>query len=247
VAIAQASRGLYSRSAAQVLARLRSAGPALRAPASSPATRAQAARLEQLAYAQLVAHPEWQPQVLPQLPADLREAADANVSAGTELAAMGGDPSERLPHWAVSAPAPAPQLMAYYHEAEAAFGVGWHYLAAINLVETAMGRIRGLSYAGAAGPMQFMPETWASFGLGDINNPRDSILAAGRYLKARGAPADMDKAIYSYNLDHHYVRAVKTYAARILTDPSAYTGYYNWQVYISTVAGPALLPEGWTN
>ncbi len=33
----------------------------------------------------------------------------------------------------------------------------WYYLAAINLIETRMGRIDGLSTAGAQGPMQFLP------------------------------------------------------------------------------------------
>ncbi len=54
-----------------------------------------------------------------------------------------------------------------------------------------MGRIRGLSVAGARGPMQFIPETWARWGRGDIDSPRDSILAAGRYLGVqRASPAD---------------------------------------------------------
>jgi hypothetical protein len=40
--------------------------------------------------------------------------------------------------------------------------------------------------AGAQGPMQFMPATWAIYGHGSIHRPRNAILAAGRFLAARG-------------------------------------------------------------
>ena len=60
-----------------------------------------------------------------------------------------GKPSDTLPAWQIVRPLPAEQLLAYYHEAEAATGVPWYYLASINLIETRMGRIHGLSTAGA--------------------------------------------------------------------------------------------------
>jgi membrane-bound lytic murein transglycosylase B len=94
--------------------------------------------------------------------------------------------------------------------------------------------------------MQFMPATWASYGHGDVNNPRDAILAAGRYLKAHGAPSDMNRAIYAYNPSGLYVRAVQLYAKQIFADPHAYLGYYNWQVYVQTTKGEVLLPEGFS-
>ena len=67
-------------------------------------------------------------------------------------------------------------------------------LAGIHLVETRMGRLRGTSPAGAKGPMQFIPETWARFGQGDIESNRDAIRAAARHLVAHGAPDRMRKA-----------------------------------------------------
>ena len=95
----------------------------------------------------------------------------------------------------------------------AAHRVPWTYLAAINLVETRMGRIRGTSTAGARGPMQFIPATWAAYGAGgDVNDPGDAILGAARLLKANGAPGDMAGALWHYNQSASYVRAVSAYA-----------------------------------
>jgi membrane-bound lytic murein transglycosylase B len=108
-----------------------------------------------------------------------------------------------------------------------------------------MGRIRGTSIAGAQGPMQFMPATWAMYGKGDINDTRDAILAAARYLRAGGAPNNMSRALYSYNPSDRYVRAVSTYAEVMVSDPDAYWRYYHWQVYFLTKNGDTLLPIGY--
>jgi membrane-bound lytic murein transglycosylase B len=120
--------------------------------------------------------------------------------------------------------------------------VPWQYLAAIHLVETRMGRIRGTSSAGARGPMQFLPATWRRYGGGgDIHATGDAVLAAARLLRAHGAPADMARALYAYNPSRRYVRAVTAYAEQMRADPRAFLGYYQWQVYY----GDTLLPEGY--
>ena len=83
-------------------------------------------------------------------------------------------------------------LLDAYRAAEAEFGIPWKYLAAINLVETGIGRIRGTSIAGAQGPMQFMPATWEAYGGGgDINDTHDAIRGAARYLAANNGANDI--------------------------------------------------------
>jgi transglycosylase-like protein with SLT domain len=200
--------------------------------------------LQQRAYRFLAARPEWQGAVLGALPGDLRGAATANLDATANLRAT-VVPGPNLPTaWRIVEPASMDDLAAYYREAEAAFGVPWSYLAAIHLVETRMGRIRGTSVAGAQGPMQFMPATWAAYGEGDVNADRDAIRAAARYLRANGAPGDMARALFRYNQSERYVRAVTEYAEVMRAEPDAYRGYYHWQVYYLTTQGDVLLPVG---
>ena len=217
---------------------------AIRNPITRAADLPALGQTQQQAYRTLVAHPEWDAEVLALVPQRLRAPVEANVAAGRDLAALTPAPpaGTPLPKWRIVAPDPADQLLALYTEAAtAAGGVPWQYLAAIHLVETRMGRIKGDSSAGAQGPMQFIPTTWAIYGRGgDITSNRDSIFAAARYLRATGAPSDMARALRAYNNSARYVRAVTAYAQQIEADERAYLGYHAWQVYY----GSQLLPEG---
>ncbi|WP_264006412.1 lytic transglycosylase domain-containing protein [Mycolicibacterium sphagni] len=217
---------------------------AIRDPATPEDALVAAARRQQVAYRAIGRHPEWDAVIRPRIPATLTEAYDRNVDARRQLAAM-AHVRDTLPAWRIVPPAPADELLGYYHEAEAATGVGWNYLAAINLVETRLGSIVGVSTAGADGPMQFLPSTFAGYGDGgDIRSPHDSIMAAGRYLAANGFSADPDHAIYRYNHADQYVAAVKDYAA-VLADPASFAGYYRWDVYAVTTDGDIVLPIGY--
>ncbi len=219
---------------------------AIRDPKVTGAQLSYLGHLQQLAYSRLADYPEWTNQVLAALPDEpTRDAVRGALEAGRQLRSMHGAIPTRLPDWKIVAPAPAEELVTYYKEAEQIFGVEWQYLAAIHLVETRMGRIRGLSSAGAQGPMQFMPPTWAAYGRGDVNDNHDAILAAARYLRASGAPGNMQKALYAYNHSLAYVYALIAYATVMKADPLAYRGYWGWQVYYPTVDGPILLPAGW--
>jgi membrane-bound lytic murein transglycosylase B len=227
--------------AGRLAAQLTMAETAIRDPATPASKLPALGRTQQRAYRALVRNPRLGAKVLAQLPPRLRRTVKANVLAGSELRKLNG-PAGRLPRWRIVAPAPAAQLLAAYRAAEAKLAVPWEYLAAIHLVETRLGRIRGTSSAGAQGPMQFLPSTWKRYGHGgNIHATRDAILAAARLLAANGAPADMAGALYAYNPSRRYVRAVSAYASQLRADQRAFLGYYHWQVFY----GDTLLPEGY--
>ena len=218
---------------------------ALRDPSTAEAALVAAARRQQAAYRAIGRHPEWDAIMRPRIPPSLIEVYDRNVDARRALTAM-TQARNTLPAWRIEPPAPADELLGYYHDAESVSGVGWNYLAAINLIETRFGSIDGVSTADAQGPMQFLPSTFAAYGEGgDINSPRDSIMAAGRYLAANGFANDREHAIYRYNHANEYVQAVNQYAAVLAADPAAFAGYYRWDVYCYTTAGDVLLPIGY--
>lgn len=232
---------------AAVAADLVAADRALRNPSAPEQVLAAAARRQQVAYRTLGAHPEWDAVARPQIPAALLEVYDRNIDARRQLMAL-TEPKSTMPPWRVVPPVPANELMAAYRAAEAASGVPWNYLAAINFVETGFGRINGVSDDAAQGPMQFLPSTFAAYGNGgDINSPRDAIMAAGRLLAANGFAANRDKAIWGYNHSDHYVRAVNDYAAVIGGDPAGFASYYRWDTYYRTTAGDLLLPIGYVS
>ncbi len=220
---------------------------ALRDASSSEAVLVAAARRQQAAYRALGRHPEWDPIVRPRIPPSLLEIYDRSVDARRHLTALSeGEAKDTLPAWRIDPPAPADVLLGYYREAEAATGVGWNYLAAINLVETGLDRIVGVSNAGAQGPMQFLPSTFAKYGDGgDILSTHDSIMAAGRYLAANGFADDHDHAAFRYNNSSQYVSAVNDYAAVLASDPAAFGSYYRWDIYYYTTSGDVLLPIGY--
>ncbi len=219
----------------------------LRDPSAPESGLREAARRQQAAYRAIGYHPEWDSVARPRIPPELLQVYDLNVDARRQLTAM-TEVRDTVPAWHIVAPAPADELLAFYRDAEAASGVGWNYLAAINLIETRLGSVVGPSSAGAQGPMQFLPSTFAAYGEGtDIYSPRDSIMAAGRYLAANNFAADRDGAIYRYNHAAQYVRAVNDYASVLAADPAAFTGYYRWEVYLKTADGDLLLPIGYTS
>ena len=220
---------------------------AVRAPGTSRTMLVAASRTAQVAYGRLGQHPGWDATVLRSVPASMRGTLVANLRARRELGAIPNAASkDLLPAWRIQAPAPAPELMAWYRTAGARFGVGWQYLAAINLIETTFGKVHGLSASGAQGPMQFLPTTWAAYGAGrDINDPHAAIFAAARYLAAHGfASGGVTGALYAYNPTMHYVNAVKAIASVLASDPRWFAGYYRWDVYYPTSSGVLLLPRG---
>jgi hypothetical protein len=188
-------------------------------------------------------------QVRAALPKRWQPVMDHHVGARREFLAMHrGQRSLTLPSWRIIPPEPAEHLLRYYREASAATGIPWEVLAAVNLVESGMGRLDGVSVAGAQGPMQFLPTTWAEPGIGkgNIRNPQDAIHAAARYLVRRGGAANIQKALWGYNNSDHYGRAVLHYAALMKDDPAAFQGLYHWEVHFASGAGDLWLPVGYS-
>ena len=102
-------------------------------------------------------------------------------------------------------------------EAEEKYGVPWQILSAVHKTETGRrGDTTIASYAGAQGPMQFMPGTWRAYGqdgdgdgVANVHDVDDAIHGAANYLAANGgARGDMQNALYRYNHSQAYVNLV---------------------------------------
>lgn len=230
-------------------ARIARAEEAARDEALSAEQRETAGFEAQIAYRQLAETPDWIEAVLAALPDRLHAVARGNVEARNALNRLLGErdePATTVPAWRIVEPAPADELVRYYREAAEQVGVEWEYLAAINLVETRMGRIRGYSTAMARGPMQFIPESWEIFGEGgDIDDERDSIFAAARHLKERDWDKGPRAALLRYNRSSNYGDAVIAYAEVLQQDPEAYATYHGWQVLYQPGGDVFVFPVGY--
>ncbi len=133
----------------------------------------------------------------------------------------------RNPRASGSRPANYLQL---FQESAARFcpGMSWTVLAAIGQIESGDGSNMGPSTAGALGPMQFLPSTWAEWGISafgetgapNIMDPFDAVPSAARLLCAAGAgtPAGLRGAIFAYNHATWYVNEVLGLAGEYARD-----------------------------
>ncbi len=240
------SRLVVARRAVAVLAaQLSRAQATIDAPDSSGAAVTHAGELEQVAVLRLAhAPPARRRAVLAALPRPVASEIGADLRAASDLRTITA-PLRHLPPWRIINPPPPMTLRDLFVAASRRYKVSWQTLAAIEFVETRFGRVLGPSPAGAQGPMQFEPATWAEYGHGSIDNPQAAIPAAARFLHANGATRDLPDALRHYNDSVAYVQAVQTYTAVMRRDPRAFLGLYAWQVLVAGPHGRALiLPVG---
>jgi hypothetical protein len=108
----------------------------------------------------------------------------------------------------------------------------WTILAAVGEVESDQGRDAGVSSAGAVGPMQFEPATWARWGVDgdgdgkkDPRDPADAFPAAADYLCSLGVAKNPHGALVAYNCGNAGAScqtASAGYAATVLATAATY-------------------------
>lgn len=168
----------------------------------------------------------------------------ATVLAPAVVAHAGSLGAQATPvHQSAPVPAPAvgpPQtgdtgswLAVARQAASSCPGLAPAVLVAVGQVETGLGVNVSTSTAGAVGPMQFMPSTWAVYGadgdgdgVADPHNPADALAGAARMLCANGGAdaAGLPSALWNYNHSDDYVREVMTVARLVPTGPTAAGG-----------------------
>jgi peptidoglycan hydrolase CwlO-like protein len=158
------------------------------------------------------------------------EAAAARLQA---LAAQASASEADRVASAHAAPIPTAFRMLYIASAKTCTGLPWTVLAAIGQVESGHGRNASTSYAGAQGPMQFLPSTFAAYAVDgdhdgdtDINDPADAIFTAAHYLCANGGGQGADglhNAIWHYNHAEWYVELVLKLAGELAAQATPIT------------------------
>jgi soluble lytic murein transglycosylase-like protein len=202
-----------------------------------PAAVLRAAATEREIVHRLAGSPALARRMLAEIGPPLHATIALDVRAAVDLHRLAGPPSSGPPHHLhLVPPLPAGALLADYRRAEARFHIRWQTLAAVNLIESAFGRVVNRSSAGAQGPMQFMPATWRAYGLGgNVHSARDAILGAANYLHRSGAPGDERRALFAYNRSTLYVDAVLAYARVMTRDPLGFAAYYAWEASLPSV------------
>lgn len=170
-------------------------------------------------------------------------AAIVGLGATSITTLLGANLSSGPPSAAAITAIP-PEVLSLYRQAGEAVcpPMPWQILAAVGTIESDNGQSRlpgitsGANAAGAEGPMQFEPATFAAYAQpvapGGANpptpyDPVDAVFAAARMLCANGASSgDISAALFSYNHSAAYVNQVWSTAVEygMAADGSPATG-----------------------
>src|SRR5215208_5234022 len=158
------------------------------------------------------------------------DGSPADTNPSLTVAQFGPAPIG-VPNFVIDSFEIPPFLLPIYQSCGTEYGIPWQVLASINKIETAFGTNLNVSSAGAQGWMQFIPSTWAAYGVDanddgkkDPYNPVDAICAAARYLRAAGGDHDIRQAIFAYNHADWYVDEVLLGANQYGKLPDALVG-----------------------
>lgn len=150
----------------------------------------------------------------------VRGAATSHPVAGlsgttaTATAATGAQP-------AAAGKLPAGSQKQQIAQTAAKYGLSPRTLWGVYGTESSFGSNPSTSSAGAQGPFQFIPSTWAQYGHGSVQDFSASLDAAARYLKSLGAntnPASAGtlSAINNYNGNGGGASSATSYAQSVL-------------------------------
>jgi len=163
------------------------------------------------------------------VPLALLFLVSATATLGTTAAGLADGPSA-----VALADIPPSYLELYLDAAQTCPGLPWGVLAGIGTVESDNGRSdapgvhAGANFAGAEGPMQFEPATFAQYAVDadhsvplSVYDPADAVYTAAAMLCANGVAsgtqAGISQAVFAYNHSQAYVASVLTWAARYTT------------------------------
>ena len=157
-----------------------------------------------------------------------RRGPEPSAEAGDD-AGLGGAPTALAVQ-----EIPAEYLTLYIDASQTCPGLPWSVLAGIGTVESDNGESSlpgvqsGANSAGAEGPMQILPATFAAYAVNadpgqplTPYDPADAIYTAANVLCANGArggtEAGIEQAIFAYNHAYWYVADVLAWAVRYAT------------------------------
>jgi cell wall-associated NlpC family hydrolase len=163
------------------------------------------------------------------VPLALLFLVSATATPSTAATGLAGRPSA-----VAVADIPPDYLTLYLDAAQTCPGLPWGVLAGIGTVESdngqsdAPGVHSGANFAGAEGPMQFEPATFAEYAVDadadvalSVYDPADAVYTAAAMLCANGVAsgsrAGISQAVFAYNHSQAYVTDVLAWAARYTT------------------------------